>query len=57
LRPNKIKMKISWCFRSDKHAQYFSVIRSFFETMKKRGQNLVASILSQLAGYTIKTAN
>lgn len=48
LRMNKVKMKVSWCFRSSINAGYFAIIRSFFETTKKQGWSLVSAIFSQL---------
>jgi len=48
LRMNKVKMKVSGCFRSATNAQYFAIIRSFFETTKKQGTDLVSAIFWQL---------
>jgi hypothetical protein len=45
---NKVKMKVSWCFRSTIFATNFAVIRSFFETIRKAKLPLLESIRNQI---------
>lgn len=44
LRMNKVKMKISGCFRSERGAKYFARMRSFILTMQKNQRNIIEEL-------------
>lgn len=44
LRMIKVKQKVSGCFRSTKHAQYFARIRGYISTIKKNKKNVLENI-------------
>ena len=44
LRMNKVKMKVSGCFRSSDAARHFARIRSFILTNQKNSQNLIQAL-------------
>lgn len=46
LRMNKVKMKISGCFRSERGAKYFARMRSFILTMQKNERNILEELIS-----------
>jgi transposase len=50
LRMMKLQQKISGCFRSGDHADWFCRIRSYLSTMKKQGRNVLESIQAALLG-------
>ena len=56
IRMNKVKQKISGCFRSRGGAQAFCRIRSYLSTMRKRGVNLPAAIRAVFLGQPIPLA-
>lgn len=44
LRMIKVKQKVSGCFRSQNHAQYFARIRGYISTLKKNNKNVLDNI-------------
>lgn len=44
LRMIKVKQKVSGCFRSHTHANYFASIRGYISTLKKNNQNVLENI-------------
>ena len=44
LRMIKVKQKVSGCFRSQTHAQYFASIRGYISTIKKNNRNVLEEI-------------
>ena len=44
LRMIKVKQKVSGCFRSQTHAQYFATIRGYIATVKKNKENVLEQI-------------
>jgi len=44
LRPYKVKLKVSWCFRSNLWAKYYCRIKSYISTMKKNWYNVFDSL-------------
>jgi len=44
LRMIKVKQKVSGCFRSKEHAQYFATIRGYISTIKKNNENVLQNI-------------
>jgi len=46
IRMNKVKQKISGCFRSFGGARYFCRIGGYLSTMRKQGNNLLNAVLS-----------
>lgn len=52
IRPAKIKIKISGCFRTTKGAAIYARIRGFISTMRKNGVNTFDAIKAVLDGNT-----
>lgn len=50
LRMCKVKMKISGCFRNQKSADHFSIIRSVISTIKKQGNSVLDGIVQFMQG-------
>jgi len=44
LRMIKVKQKVSGCFRSETHAQYFATIRGYISTLKKNREKVLDNI-------------
>jgi transposase len=56
IRMNKVKQKISGCFRSFIGARVFCRIRSYFSTMRKQGENLLEAIHAVFLGQPLPIA-
>jgi len=50
VRMPKVKQKVSGCFRTDKGAQTYCVIRSYAATMHKQGHNIFESLVAAFKG-------
>ncbi len=50
MRMPKVKQKTSGCFRTQKGAETFCVIRSYLATMHKQGTDLFESLIQTLQG-------
>ena len=46
LRMTKVKLKISWCFRSKTGSEHYCRIKSYISTIKKQGMDIFSSISS-----------
>jgi transposase len=56
IRMNKVKQKISGCFRSMEGARSFCRIRSYFATMKKQGQSVLEASVAVFNGQPLQLA-
>ena len=56
LRTLKMQQKVSGCFRSDPGADAFARLRSYFATLRKQGQPLLAALQSVFAGRPLYPA-
>ena len=50
LRMNKVKQKVSGCFRTQKYAEAYCRISSYLKTMTNRGYNPLVAIQMALSG-------
>ena len=50
VRSPKVKQKVSGCFRTDKGAQTYCVIRSYAATTHKQGHNIFESLVAAFKG-------
>ena len=50
LRMIKVKQKVSGCFRSPAHAQYFATIRGYISTVKKNKEKVLDSVQKTFLG-------
>jgi len=50
LRMIKVKQKVSGCFRSQQHAQYFARIRGYISTIKKNNEKVLDNIQAAFLG-------
>ena len=57
VRMPKVKIKISGCFRTFKGAQDFCTIRSYLDTMKKQGHNILEVLRDTFNGYAPSPAS
>lgn len=53
VRMMKLKQKISGCFRSKAGATVFATIRSYIDTMRKNGYDIMDAIALAISGYPI----
>jgi transposase len=53
IRMNKVKQKISGCFRSFRGAQFYCRIRSYLSTMRKQGKNLLDAYRAIYLGFPL----
>ena len=49
----KLKQKISGCFRTEKGAEQFAIIRSFVSTLKKQNKDVLAGLLACFTGKNL----
>jgi transposase len=57
IRMNKVKQKISGCFRSVQGATSFARIRSYISTAKKQGKNILGSLVVAFQGQPFLPEN
>ena len=50
VRMPKVKQKVSGCFRSQKGAEAFCIIRSYLDTLRKQGANLFHALILTFQG-------
>jgi len=55
IRPVKVKMKVSNCFRSMEGAEIYARIESFVSTARKNNQNIFDQLTNTLNGYNFLT--
>lgn len=52
VRPAKIKLKVSGCFRSFRGAEHYARIQSFISTTRKHNRNVFQELCSVFKGYS-----
>jgi len=55
LRPAKVKLKVSNCFRSSDGAKHYARIQGFISTAKKNHKNIMTEIYNTFNGYNFIT--
>jgi transposase len=55
VRPAKVKMKVSNCFRSSEGADIYARIASFVSTTRKHDRNVFSELCNTFNGYNFIT--
>ena len=57
IRPVKVKMKVSNCFRTMEGAEIYARIESFVSTARKNKQNIFVELANTFNGYNFLVPN